>query len=129
LLRAEIVKEMSMPYETLVEYLLVKYGGAIGDYFSTPECKTKNKKAVRTAEGLYCHHIDEDKGGNLSNPCSARRQPFEWQKKERLVYCNLLEHLILHIKIAILRQKTKFKKPLTSKIFLLQAGCLWYAKK
>ena len=35
----------------------------------------------------------------------AKKQPFEWHKKARLLYCNILEHLILHIKIAVLSQK------------------------
>ena len=30
----------------------------------------------------------------------ASKNPFEYQKANRLVYCNLLEHLILHTKIA-----------------------------
>ena len=36
----------------------------------------------------------------LSNDEYAARNPFEYQKKNRLVYCNLLEHLLLHVKIA-----------------------------
>lgn len=109
--RQEIYMELKMKYEELVDYLLQKYGGAIYDYFPNEECRSKNKKVTRTGEGLYCHHIDEDKGGNLANPWQARMQPFEWQKKERLVYCNILEHLILHIKIAVLRQRKLLYKP------------------
>ena len=30
----------------------------------------------------------------------AATNPFEYQEARRLVYCNLLEHLILHVKIA-----------------------------
>lgn len=109
--RAEIEVELKMPYEELSSYLMEKYGSALYDYFHTPECKSKNKKVTRTSEGLYCHHIDEDKGGCLSESSIAIRQPFEWQRKERLVYCNILEHLILHIKIAVLRQKAPLKRP------------------
>lgn len=111
MVREEIYKELQMTYEELLRYLIQKYGGAEYDYFATPECKSKSKKVSRTKEGLYCHHMDEDKGGNLSDPRGAMSQPFEWQKKERLVYCNILEHLILHIKIAVLRQKDAFEKP------------------
>lgn len=111
MVREEIYKELQMTYEELQQYLIQKYGGAEYDYFATPECKSKSKKVSRTKEGLYCHHMDEDKGGNLSDPRGAISQPFEWQKKERLVYCNILEHLILHIKIAVLRQKDVFEKP------------------
>ena len=111
MVREEIYKELQMTYDELQQYLIWKYGGAICDYFVTPECRSRNKKVSRTKDGLYCHHMDEDKGGNLSDPQCAIKQPFEWQKKERLVYCNVLEHLILHIKIAILRQKEAFKTP------------------
>ena len=61
---------------------------------------SNNKLDSRTAEGLFCHHIDEDKAIMLSNDEYATRNPFEYQKKNRLVYCNLLEHLLLHVKIA-----------------------------
>ena len=109
--REEIYKELQMPYDELQQYLRDKYGGALYDYFLTPECKTKNRKVGRSGEGLFCHHMDEDKGGDLGNPAKAREQPFEWQKKERLVYCNIIEHLILHMKIAVLRQKVFLRKP------------------
>jgi hypothetical protein len=45
------------------------------------------------------HHIDENKTILLSDPDIARANPFEYQKKDRLVYCNLIEHLLLHLKI------------------------------
>ena len=109
--REEINKEMLLPYEGLCDYLLSKYGGATTDYFSTPECKSKSRKISRKSEGLYCHHRDEDKGVRLSDIEMAKAQPFGWQKKERLVYCNILEHLILHMKIAVLRQKDHLRKP------------------
>lgn len=109
--RDELSKELALSYNDLVTYLLEKYGAAKSDYFCTSTCRSRNSKISRTKEGLLCHHIDEDKGGNLSNPCSASMQPFDWQKKDRLVYCNYLEHLILHIKIAVLRQRSSLKKP------------------
>lgn len=107
----ELKNELKMTYEELQHYLIEKYGGAKYDYFVNPECKSKNQKVSRTCEGLYCHHMNEDKGGNLANPPQARMQPFEWQKKGQLVYCNILEHLILHMKIAILRQKHLLETP------------------
>ena len=36
----------------------------------------------------------------LCNDKFAANNPFEYQKAARLVYCNLLEHLLLHVKIA-----------------------------
>lgn len=99
----ELLDEFSMSYEDLIQYLLKKYGPAKYNYFYTEDCKTKNRKASRTSEGLYCHHIREDIGDNLSQPSFAKGTPFSWHKAENLVYCNALEHLILHIKITILR--------------------------
>ncbi|MBP5204880.1 hypothetical protein J6Z37_01100 [Candidatus Saccharibacteria bacterium] len=88
-----------MTYGELVDYLLKKYGPVECDYFRTEACKSKNPKVSRTNEGLYCHHIDEDKAIMLCNDKITVNNPFEYQKAERLVYCNALEHLILHIKI------------------------------
>lgn len=93
-------KMLSMSYDDIVKLLLKKYGTAKHDYFTDRECTLKNKLVSRTAEGLFCHHIDEDKAIMLSNDEYAARNPFEYQKKNRLVYCNLLEHLLLHVKIA-----------------------------
>lgn len=43
-------------------------------------------------------------------------------EKERLVYCNILEHLILHIKIAILRQKEFLSEPKNVTKFFTTGG-------
>ena len=95
----EIKNQLKMTYDELVDYLLKKYGPAQYDYFRNESCKSKNSKVSRTNEGLYCHHIDENKAILLSNDKFAVNNPFEYQKANRLVYCNVLEHLILHIKI------------------------------
>ena len=95
----EIKNQLKMTYDELVDYLLKKYGPAQYDYFCNESCKFKNSKVSRTNEGLYCHHIDENKAILLSNDKFAVNNPFEYQKANRLVYCNVLEHLILHIKI------------------------------
>lgn len=118
----EIEKELQLNYVELCEYLQNKYGLAVVDYFPNPECKARNKRTSRTKEGLYCHHADEDKGGNLSNPPQARMQPYEWQKKERLVYCNAIEHLILHYKIAVLRQNKHVKSAMDVSNFFTTGG-------
>ena len=88
-----------MTYDNLVDYLLDKYGPAKYNYFSTNSCKNRNTKVSRASEGLVCHHIDEDKAIRLSTPSYAARNPFEYQLASRLVYCNALEHLLLHVKI------------------------------
>lgn len=77
-----------------------KYGVAKHNYFKDTNCTTKKSQVTRTSEGLYCHHIDEDKAIMLSNDKFAAANPFGYQKANRLVYCNLLEHLLLHVKIA-----------------------------
>lgn len=91
---------LTKSYSQIVDCLLNKYGRATGDYFVNETCRSKNKKISRTSEGLFCHHIDEDKAILLSNDQYAVNNPFEYQKADRLVYCNFLEHLLLHIKIA-----------------------------
>lgn len=52
----------------------------------------------RTNEGLVCHHIDEDKAELLTNPQFASKYPASYQRKDRLVYCDYIEHLLLHYK-------------------------------
>ena len=93
-----IVKNYS--YLNYCDYLQIKYGIGLTDYF-TPNWSRKNGKygPSRTKEGLFCHHKFEDHAIMLSEKEFAQKNPFEWQKKENLVYCDLLEHLLLHILI------------------------------
>lgn len=97
---SEIAEYLKVSYNDLVDRLLQKYGKAKYNYFKDTGCTVKNPAVSRTDEGLYCHHIDEDKAIMLSNDKFAAQNPFEYQRKDRLVYCNLLEHLLLHVKIA-----------------------------
>jgi|SRR5690625_3823144 len=101
---------LSKTYDKAVDCLLQKYGPAQDDYFREKsyqkfmngEIKSISKgKISRTNEGLYCHHIDEIKELNIANPLFIKRKniPFEYQKKDRLVYCDLIEHTILHVLI------------------------------
>lgn len=108
---SEIKNELCMTYAELVDYLLEKYGKVSGDYFCSESCRTRNRKISRASDGLFCHHIDEDKAINLSNHECAINEPFEYQKADRLVYCNILEHLILHIKIAFENESAGPFKP------------------
>ena len=71
--------------------------------FLNGEIKSISKgKFSKTKEGLYCHHVFENKYDNLSNAnfISHYKYPFDYQKKENLVYSDLFEHLILHTLIA-----------------------------
>lgn len=88
-----------MSYGDYVNHLIAKYGPAQYDYFCNEACRSKNSKNSRGKEGLFCHHIAENKEILLSTPEVARTHPFEYQKAENLVYANYLEHLLLHIKI------------------------------
>ena len=94
------LKMLKSSYSDNVKYLIKKYGPAKHNYFKDTNCTTKNPLISRTVEGLYCHHIDEDKAIMLSNDKNAASNPFNYQKAGRLVYCNLLEHFLLHVKIA-----------------------------
>ena len=96
----EIKFERNLSYNELVAYLLAKYGVAKYPYFCNKECKSKQKNNSRTNEGLFLHHIGENMHIQLSQPSYAKRLPFEkYQGALRLVYCNYIEHLLLHIKI------------------------------
>ena len=117
----EIKNQLKMTYDELVDYLLKKYGPAQYDYFCNESCKSKNSKVSRTNEGLYCHHIDENKAILLSNDKFAVNNPFEYQKANRLVYCNVLEHLILHIKNLKMKMLTKWKSKELVEQFVLFA--------
>lgn len=66
-----------------------------------------NKNRSKYSEGLILHHVWENKFKNLSYLTSIRNHPdFMYQQKENLVYCNLLEHLILH---GLIAKETKNK--------------------
>jgi hypothetical protein len=95
----EFLREIKMTYEELVEYCNNKYGRVTGSYFCTPEMKSQNSKITRGNEGLIVHHVKEDRAIMLSNKIYAIMQPWEWQCGENLVYCNIFEHLLLHMKI------------------------------
>lgn len=97
---SEYANLVKCSYKEIVKILLSKYGTSKHNYFKDTNCTTKNPQVTRTSEGLYCHHIDEDKAIMLSNDKFAAANPFDYQKANRLVYCNLLEHLLLHVKIA-----------------------------
>src|SRR5699024_4040090 len=107
---SDYYKLLEYSYDEVVRYLLNKYGPVSDDYFRENSYKrflkgqiqniTKGKFA-RGKEGLFTHHIDEYIIIKLSdsNFLKEHRIPFRYQKKERLVYCDLIEHAILHILI------------------------------
>ncbi|MCM6821197.1 hypothetical protein [Pediococcus pentosaceus] len=98
---------LSLSYNQLIFKLIEKYGPVKDDYFREKsyarylngEIKTPGRgKYSRASDGLYCHHIEEDKYENISNFSYIKHYnyPYAIQKKDKLVYCDMFEHLILH---------------------------------
>lgn len=115
--------------------MLRKYGSAQDDYFRkssyqrflNEEIKNITKgNFSRTKEGLYCHHIDENKYLNMSNNFFVKKYkiPYEYHKKDRLVFCNLIEHGILH---ALISKETSFQYGyLGYSVYILPTIVEWY---
>ncbi|SPS07136.1 hypothetical protein [Latilactobacillus sakei] len=102
---------LDLSYIEAVKLLLVKYGPSVDDYFREKSYERFLNGEIlnilkgntsRSKEGLFCHHIDENKYLSLGKKEEVRRQkaPFSTQRQDRLVYCDLIEHAILHILIA-----------------------------
>ena len=89
------VKDLT--YVEYCNYLQNKYGVGRDNYFS--KSWVKSKKVTRTKEGLVVHHKYENKAIMLSHVDYAKQHPYKWQCAENLVYCDYLEHLLLHILI------------------------------
>lgn len=77
---------------TKSEYSLIK------NYSYKDYCDYLNNKYDNyNKEGLFKHHFYENEKANLSNSEIAKYATAE--EKETIVYCNYLEHLLLHIMI------------------------------
>lgn len=127
---------LNYSYLELVSLLLEKYGPAVYDYYSEYSYKrfvqgkvktiSKKSKVTRTDEGLYTHHIDENIYTNMSNLSHIKGQkiPYSSQKKEKLVYCDIFEHLILH---ALISKETDFNFGIHGyEIYIKPQLCHWY---
>ena len=84
-------------YLEYCDYLQKKYGIPSYDYMT--KSFNKNPKITRTNDGLFAHHKFEDHAIMLGNKEYAKNNPYDWQKKENMIYCDYLEHLFLHILI------------------------------
>lgn len=93
----EYYKVKDYTYNQYCDYLQRKYGIGLCDYMT--KSFNKNPKVTRTKEGLLAHHKAEDKMILLSTREVAEKCPFSFQKKENIVYCDYLEHLLLHVLI------------------------------
>lgn len=94
---AEYLSIKDFTYLEYCDYLQSKYGIGLDDYMT--KGYNPKQKCKRTKEGLVAHHKKEDTMILLSNKKVAQMCPFEWQLKENIVYCDYLEHLLLHILI------------------------------
>lgn len=93
----EYEKIKNSNYLEYCDYLQNKYGIGLSDYMT--KSWNANAKCKRTVDGLLVHHKYEDHAIMLSNKNFAMKNPFEWQMAKNLVYCDYLEHLLLHILI------------------------------
>jgi hypothetical protein len=72
----------------------------------------KKKQCTRTKEGLVAHHKMENYASKLAEPIEAVKYPFEWQTAPNIVYCDYLEHFLLHILIC----ESKLDNPLDGEL-------------
>lgn len=98
---------LNLTYQEAVQLLNDKHGTVIDNYYKEKSYnkflngeikKITNGNYTKTKEGLYCHHIMENEYENISNKeyIAYYKYPYEYHHKENLVYCDLIEHLILH---------------------------------
>ena len=96
---AEWEAYLNMTYDEYVSHLLNKYGAITQPYFTDKYCNEYNKSIRMGCFGLYIHHIAEDIVPSLSKKRVASQNLWSYQQGDKLVYCDPLEHLLLHIKI------------------------------
>lgn len=94
---SEYQKVKELTYLGYCDYLQQKYGIGLSDYMT--RSWNKNPRCTRTKEGLLAHHKYEDHAIMLSTKEYAMKNPFEWQLAKNIIYCDYLEHLLLHILI------------------------------
>lgn len=93
----EYNKVKGMSYLKYCKYLQNKYGIPKNNFFRPNWTPVNSIK--RTSEGLYIHHVMEDHSIMLGRKEYAIQNPYEWQMARNLLYCDMLEHLLLHILI------------------------------
>ena len=103
----EYNKVKGYTYLEYCNYLQKKYG--IGRSAYMFKNGNRNPKCSRTSDGLLAHHKYEDHAIMLGSKTHALTNPYEWQLPENIVYCDYLEHLLLHILICEFPAKNKNK--------------------
>lgn len=126
---------LNLSYSDMVQHLIEKHGEVVDNYYKE---KSYNKflneeiKSIasgnytKTKEGLYCHHIMENEYENISNKkfIAHYKYPYEYHHKENLVYCDLIEHLILH---ALITKETNGYRGFKGLVeFLIPTAEEWY---
>ena len=86
-------------YETVKDYCYDRYCRYLVNKYGRPEYDFFNPKCKRPSEGLEVHHVKEDEIPDLCDRKVATRYDKSFQAPENLVYCDYLEHLLLHILI------------------------------
>lgn len=94
-----------MTYDQQCKFLQQKYGLPPKDYFPDERCINRVRSNSRTSEGLVIHHNAEklNNVGSLGDVHIAHQYPFDYQKRENLTYCTLIEHMLFHLKINLKR--------------------------
>ncbi len=98
---------LNLPYTEIVQSLIKKYGEVLDDYYKEKSYQRFLNKEIKSIargkyskakEGLYCHHILENEYENISSKeyIAHFKYPHEYHRKENLVYCDLIEHMMLH---------------------------------
>ena len=98
--REEYNRIKDLNYREYCKYLQDKYGLPPMNYMTEKGNRySKNNRAAD--DGLMIHHLYEDHDIKLSERGRALKRPYEWQRKENLLYCDCLERLYLHYLICI----------------------------
>lgn len=126
---------LNLSYSDMVQHLIEKHGEVVDNYYKE---KSYNKflngeikriaygKYTKTKEGLYCHHIMENEYENISDKeyIDHYKYPYEYHHKENLIYCDLIEHLILH---ALITKETNGDRGFKGLVeFLIPMAKEWY---
>ena len=93
----EFDEMLKMQYYELCKYLQKKYGLPKYAYFKFREHRYNHVDLRNIKDGLVIHHIYEYGCNDLSD--KHKRYNKKEQEQKALVYCNYLEHILLHSKI------------------------------
>lgn len=124
-----------LKYYEYVDYLQNKYGKPNKPYFKLDDEMNWVTKRVsdkifldketsisRLKDGLVIHHVKEDKYYELSDKYRACFYHWINQSPCNLVYCDLLEHLLLHIMINEENPERKIPKHLLYDVYWCITG-------